>query len=94
MFQNELLGEVINPYDSSNSTHYFNDIICDGDVIVPLLTVINFKSSKFLQINADNVGIYFNDILKVKNARELERDYFINDWVLNLEYLILIFIFY
>ena len=63
---NNLLGGIINPYDSLNSTHYFYDIVC-GSVKLPLLTVTDFKSSKFLQINTDNVGIYFNDILKLKD---------------------------
>ena len=46
--------------------HMFDDIECDGGKKLPLLTVIEYNSSKLLQVNADNVGIYFTDIPKLE----------------------------
>ena len=64
---NRPLGEVLHPYESSNSKHYFEDIICDTGIKVPLLTITEYDTSNFIQVNADNVGIYFNDIPKLKD---------------------------
>ena len=60
------LGEVLYPYENLNSKNYFDDIECDGGKKLPLLTVIEYNSSKLLQVNADNVGIYFTDIPKLE----------------------------
>lgn len=64
---NRPLGEILHPYKSSNSKHYFEDIICDTGIKVPLLTITKYGTSNFIQVNADNVGIYFNDIPKLKD---------------------------
>jgi len=64
---NRPLGELLYPYDNLNSKNYFEDIECDEGKKLPLLTVIEYNSSKLLQVNADNVAVYFTDIPKLKD---------------------------
>ena len=67
------LGEIMHPFNTKNTDHYFYDIVCP-DIKFPLLSVTNFGSSKLIQINSDGVGanlqsfkILFNQINELMN---------------------------
>lgn len=49
------LGEIMYPFNTKNTDHYFYDIVCP-DIKLPLLSVTNFGSGKLIQINSDGVG--------------------------------------
>ena len=57
------LGEIMYPFYTKNTDHYFYDIVCP-DIKLPLLSVTNFGSGKLIQINSDGIGA---NLLNFKN---------------------------
>ena len=58
------LGEIMFPFYSKNTKHYFYNIVCPN-IKLPMLSIINFNSNKFIQINSDGIGANLLDSKKL-----------------------------
>ena len=56
VFNKEInLGEIMYPFYSKNTEHFFKDIKCPK-LNLPMLSITKFKNGKLIYINSDGIG--------------------------------------
>ncbi len=72
IFDKEInLGEIMYPYYSNNTKHYFKDIKCEK-LNLPMLSITKFGDGKLIYLNSDGIGMNLKSSEKLFNKLRSE----------------------